>query len=111
MDERSEYEAPWKDYYAVLGAARDADSATIEAAYAALWQARTVDGECEQSNDERVALIDEAYQCLSDPASRAAYDRAYMVRRRKGARPLLKRSLSQIMLICPECHSANLHAF
>ena len=111
MDERDEYEASWKDYYAILRTSRDADSATIEAAYAALWQAWSGDGEGETYSDERLALIEEAYQCLSDPASRVAYDKAYMVRRRKGARPLLKRSLSQIMLICPECHSPNLHAF
>lgn len=111
MQEREQQQAAWKDYYAILGVGPGADSGAIEAAYADLCREGWVGSGDGEPAEEHEALVEEAFECLCDPASRARYDRAYMTRRRKGMKPLPKRSLSQIMLICPECDSADLYSF
>lgn len=111
MEEHEEQEVTWKDYYAIIGVNPDADPKAIKAAYAALIQRYHFEEEDSDIIVERMKLLDEAYLCLSDPVSRASYDKVYLARRRKGPKALWKSSLSQIMLICPECDAHNLYSF
>lgn len=65
-----------KDYYGVLGVPQDADASTIKAAFRRLAR----DTHPDANPDDPVAEakfreIAEAYEVLSDPAKRAAYDR------------------------------------
>jgi len=65
-----------KDYYAILGLARDADDAALKRAYRQL--ARTHHPDKNPGNkvaEERFKEISEAYTVLSDPEKRAQYDR------------------------------------
>jgi molecular chaperone DnaJ len=67
---------PKRDYYDVLGVARDADAAAIKAAYRALAHRyhpdkNPGDGAAEETFKE----LSEAYAVLSDPVRRAGYDR------------------------------------
>jgi curved DNA-binding protein CbpA len=68
-------ESPGKrDFYDVLGVARDADAATIRRSYLALARLhREVLGE--PAADEWLREATQAYRMLSDPRSRALYDR------------------------------------
>ncbi len=106
-----EQEVTWKDYYAIIGVNPDADLEAIKAAYAALIQRYHFEEEDSDIIVERMKFLDEAYLCLSDPVSRASYDKVYLARRRKGPKALWKSSLSQIMLICPDCDAHNLYSF
>jgi curved DNA-binding protein CbpA len=111
MEEQEEYEVTWKDYYAILGIDPDADPKAIKSAYASLIKRYHFEEEASDVVVERVKLLDEAYRCLSDPVARASYDKIYLVRRRKGPKALWKSSLSQVMLICPDCDAHNLYNF
>ena len=65
-----------RDYYDVLGVRRDADSAAIKKAFRKL--ARTYHPDVNQEDPETEAKFKEAaeaYEVLSDPESRGAYDR------------------------------------
>ena len=68
------------DFYAVLQVARDADQATITAAYQRLRQAYNPDAlqgvseELRALASERALALDQAYAILSDATMRAAYD-------------------------------------
>ena len=64
------------DYYEVLGIARDADGATVKAAYRKLAMQFHPDrnGGC-KDNESQFKAVSEAYDCLKDPQKRAAYDR------------------------------------
>ncbi len=64
-----------RDYYEVLGIPRDADENAIKSAYRKL--ARTFHPDVNKSDDaeERFKEVNEAYEVLSDPDKRAAYDR------------------------------------
>jgi DnaJ-class molecular chaperone len=62
-----------KDYYAILGVSRAADSSTIHSAFRALARQYHPDaGRGSSTTKFRDAL--EAYQTLSDPARRRQYD-------------------------------------
>ncbi|MFY9288420.1 MAG: DnaJ domain-containing protein, partial [Alphaproteobacteria bacterium] len=65
-----------RDYYEVLGVPRDADGATLKAAFRAQAMEHHPDrnGGSEESAG-RFKEINEAYSVLSDPQKRAAYDR------------------------------------
>lgn len=65
-----------RDYYEILGVARDADAATIKSAFRKLAMKLHPDQNpgCKVS-EEKFKELGEAYSVLSDPEKRAAYDR------------------------------------
>jgi DnaJ-class molecular chaperone len=62
----------YKDYYAVLGVARDADDKAIKTAYRRL--ARKHHPDVNKGSADRFKEINEAYEVLSDPEKRRRYD-------------------------------------
>ncbi|MBV8723085.1 MAG: molecular chaperone DnaJ [Candidatus Eremiobacteraeota bacterium] len=67
---------PTKDYYDILGVARDASGDDIKQAYRALARRHHPDVSHDKSDAEhRFKEINEAYEVLSDPNKRAQYDR------------------------------------
>ena len=65
-----------KDYYEILGVARDADAETIKKAYKRLAiQSHPDRNPGDHEAEERFKESSEAYQVLSDPEKRATYDR------------------------------------
>ena len=65
----------FKDYYAVLGVARDASADDIKKAYRKLARKYHPDVSTEPDAAQRMSEVNEAYAVLSDPEKRAAYDR------------------------------------
>lgn len=65
-----------RDYYEILGVAKDADAATIKSAFRKLAMKLHPDQNpgCKVSED-KFKELGEAYSVLSDPEKRAAYDR------------------------------------
>ena len=64
-----------RDYYEVLGVAKDADEATIKKAYRQLAKKNHPDANPDDPGaEERFKEINEAYQVLSNPQKRAQYD-------------------------------------
>ena len=67
---------PTKDYYEVLGVARDAAADDIKRAYRTLARKHHPDvSEDKVEAEHRFKEINEAYEVLSDPQKRAQYDR------------------------------------
>ncbi|WP_310962000.1 molecular chaperone DnaJ [Nocardioides terrisoli] len=69
--------ADWanKDFYKVLGVAKDADAATIKKAYRKLARANHPDGHPgDTAAEERFKEVAEAYDVLGDAAKRKQYD-------------------------------------
>jgi molecular chaperone DnaJ len=65
-----------KDYYAALGVARDASQDDIKRAFRRLARETHPDANpADPSAEERFREVAEAYEVLSDPRKRAAYDR------------------------------------
>lgn len=64
-----------KDYYRILGIPRHADTAEIKSAYRRLARAYHPDTNPDGVGGERFRDISEAYQALTDPEARRAYDR------------------------------------
>jgi len=62
------------DYYATLGVARDASQDEIKKAYRRLARKYHPDVSKEPDAGKRMAAINEAYEVLSDPEKRKAYD-------------------------------------
>ena len=65
----------FRDYYQVLGVARDAAAAEIKKAYRRLARKYHPDVSKEKDAEARMKAVNEAYAVLSDPEKRAAYDR------------------------------------
>ena len=63
-----------RDYYEVLGVAKDADEATIKRAFKRLAIKYHPDHNKDPDAGEKFREINEAYQVLSDPQKRHAYD-------------------------------------
>ena len=63
-----------RDYYEVLGVAKDADEATIKRAFKRLAIKYHPDHNKDPDAGEKFREINEAYQVLSDPQKRQAYD-------------------------------------
>ena len=64
-----------RDYYEVLGVAKDADEATIKKAYRQLAKKYHPDvNPGDKDAEEKFKEVNEAYQTLSDPQKRARYD-------------------------------------
>jgi molecular chaperone DnaJ len=66
--------ATQRDYYEVLGVERTADEGEIKRAFRRLAQQWHPDVNTESGADERFKEVNEAYQVLSDPQRRQAYD-------------------------------------
>ncbi len=67
---------PTRDYYEVLGVARNASGDQVKQAYRALAREHHPDVARDKSRAEhRFKEINEAYEVLSDPSKRAQYDR------------------------------------
>jgi curved DNA-binding protein len=64
-----------RDYYEVLGVARDASREEIQAAFRRLARANHPDVNKDPAAEERFKEVNEAYQALSDPEQRRRYDR------------------------------------
>jgi curved DNA-binding protein len=65
----------FKDYYAIMGVARDATEDEIKRAYRKLARKYHPDVSKEPQAEERFKELGEAYEVLKDPEKRAAYDR------------------------------------
>jgi curved DNA-binding protein CbpA len=63
------------DYYQILGVSPDADSKAIKAAYRRMARQYHPDTQTDESSEEQMKQINEAYDVLSDPKKRATYDR------------------------------------
>jgi molecular chaperone DnaJ len=63
-----------RDYYEVLGLARDADAEAIKTAFHRFARRYHPDRSSEPDTEERFKEVAEAYAVLSDPAKRADYD-------------------------------------
>ncbi len=64
----------YRDYYAVLGIDRKADAAEVKKAYRRLARKYHPDVNNEPDAEDRFKEVGEAYEVLSDPEKRAAYD-------------------------------------
>jgi len=64
-----------RDYYVVLGVARDASDVEIKRAFRELARKHHPDVSPDNNNGEAFREINEAYAVLSDPDARARYDR------------------------------------
>jgi molecular chaperone DnaJ len=74
IPETSRHETAQRDYYEVLGVARDADQKAIKDAFRSLALKYHPDRNKEPGAEERFKEIAEAYAVLSDPKKRADYD-------------------------------------
>jgi curved DNA-binding protein len=64
-----------RDYYEVLGVPRDADADALQRAFRQLARKNHPDVAKDPGAEDRFKEINEAYSVLSDPATRARYDR------------------------------------
>ena len=64
-----------RDYYEILGVARNADSDELKRAYRRLARKYHPDVNKEEGAEERFKEINRAYEVLSEPETRARYDR------------------------------------
>lgn len=64
----------YRDYYKILGVARDASQDDIKRAYRKLARKYHPDVSKEADAEERFKQLQEAYEVLKDPQKRAAYD-------------------------------------
>ena len=64
----------YKDYYEILGVARDADDAAIKSAYRKLARKYHPDVNKTKEAEDKFKDINEAYEVLSDKAKRQRYD-------------------------------------
>ena len=67
--------APDPDLYALLGVSRDADAEAIKKAYRRLARQLHPDVNPDPATQEKFKEVSRAYEILSDPQKRAAYDR------------------------------------
>ena len=76
MDGEGDKATPLPDYYAVLDVAADADGRAIERAYEKLARKYQPYADEPPVDPERMGRLDEAFDVLDVPATRAEYDRA-----------------------------------
>ena len=71
----SNYEAPHKDYYKILGVNNDADHKDIKKAYYQLAKKYHPDtNKGDKQAQKKFQEVSEAYECLSDESKRKQYD-------------------------------------
>jgi molecular chaperone DnaJ len=63
-----------KDYYSILGVAKDADAATLKKKYRKLARELHPDTNKEKGAEDKFKAVSEAYDVLSDPKKRTEYD-------------------------------------
>ncbi len=73
----------YKDYYKILGVERDASEADIKKAFRKLAHKYHPDVSKEKDAEAKFKDVNEAYQTLSDPEKKAAYDQ--LGQRREGS--------------------------
>ena len=66
--------ATYKDYYQIMGVARDASQDEIKRAYRRLARKFHPDVSKEANAEDKFKELQEAYEVLKDPQRRAAYD-------------------------------------
>jgi curved DNA-binding protein len=64
------------DYYEILQPSPDAEQEVIEAAYRRLARKYHPDVSKDPGASDRMRLLNQAFEVLGDPATRAAYDRS-----------------------------------
>ena len=64
----------FQDHYVVLGVETNADSETIQAAYARMAQ-KYHPGNADTGNKEKFEAVNQAYEVLADPGLRASFDK------------------------------------
>src|SRR5512145_78506 len=64
----------YKDYYKIMGVARDASQDDIKRAYRKLARKYHPDVSKEKDAEEKFKELQEAHEVLKDPEKRAAYD-------------------------------------
>jgi len=74
----------FKDYYKILGVARDADQKAISAAFRKLARQHHPDINKAKGAEDRFKEINEAYQVLGDTEKRARYDQMFEAYQRGG---------------------------
>ncbi|MBI2320157.1 MAG: DnaJ domain-containing protein [Betaproteobacteria bacterium] len=77
----------YKDYYAVLGVSRSATEADIKKAYRRLAKKYHPDVSKEADAEEKFKVVSEAYETISNPEKRAAYDQLGSFRSGQEFRP------------------------
>jgi curved DNA-binding protein len=77
----------YKDYYGILGVARDADADAIKTAYRKLARKYHPDVSKEKDAEEKFKEVSEAYETLKDAEKRAAYDQLGTYREGQEFRP------------------------
>jgi len=88
------------DWYDVLGVDPGATHAEIRAAYRRLARRYHPDSGAEEADPRRFQLVQEAWEVLSDPQRRAAYDRRRR-RRRFRPRPLVPQPVRYTLVMSP----------
>ena len=72
-----QYERNWKNYYEILQVSPNAELEVITSAYRRLAQLHHPDTTKKLEVSKRMTDINEAYEVLSDPGRRSAYDRLF----------------------------------
>ncbi len=72
-----QWEVQWLDYYKTLQVSPVAEPEVIKAAYGKLAQIHHPDKNEAPDASQKMAELNEAYACLSNPVERAAYDQCY----------------------------------
>lgn len=74
LGQRHTWGMEFKDYYAILGVAPDADAAAIKQAYRRLARKYHPDVSKEPDAEAQFKALGEAYEVLKDPSKRQSYD-------------------------------------
>jgi curved DNA-binding protein CbpA len=82
IDMQKQYEMYWCDYYYVLGVRINADPEVVKSAYKALARKSHSDVTA-NATDQRMKVLNEAWEILSNEQSKAEYDKAWMERYNK----------------------------
>jgi curved DNA-binding protein CbpA len=93
-----------KTWYSMLGVSERASEEVIRAAWRSLMQRHHPDRNHEPGSAERAKLVNVAYQVLSDPERRAAYDAELACQRATIAREGVLRQAARSRAATPPTH-------